>query len=296
MRFGISSSVVGLLGGLLWACAGQAPLPSRALELNRAGAEALSQGDLETADARLSVALEYSPHFVEALVNLGLVEVQRGNFTRARTLLTRARRLNPDVAQVHHGLGVLAERERRPDLASTYYRDALAVDPGFFAARANLGRLLFDAGFFEDARLNFKKLVEVAPDSVAGHAGLAESLLRLGRAVEADRVIDRAQRRFPDDTALIVLRARSLLRHGDNDGARQLLSPLAERRDDFSARALAWLAAAELARGEAVLAAHLARRALSLDPGDNLARFVLSRTQGQSEGQHLGQPGAARVP
>jgi tetratricopeptide (TPR) repeat protein len=273
------------LGAVLVACAGQAPLPSHALELNQAGAEALAQGDLETADARLSVALEYSPHFVEALVNLGLVDMQRGNFTRARTLLQRARRLNADVAQVHHALGVLAERERRPDLASQHYREALAVDPGFFAARANLGRLLFDAGFFEDARLTFKKLVEVAPAAAAGHSGLAEALIRLGRVAEADAVVADAARRFPDDAALVVLRARALLRQGDSDGARSLLLPLAGKRDEFSARALAWLSAVELARGEPALAAAAARRALRLDPDDGLAHHLLSRALSPETGR-----------
>lgn len=272
------------LSALLVGCAGQAPLPSHALELNQAGAEALAQGDLETADARLSVALEYSPHFVEALVNLGLVDLQRGNFTRARTLLQRARRLNADVAQVHHALGVLSERERRPDLASQHYRDALSVDPGFFAARANLGRLLFDAGFFEDARLTFKKLIEVAPAAAAGHSGLAEALIRLGRVAEADAVVAEAARRFPDDPALVVLRARALLRQGDGDGARNLLLPLAESRDEFSARALAWLSAVELARGQPMLAAAAARRALRLDPDDGLARHLLSQALSRETG------------
>lgn len=273
-RFGLLSVALLVAG-----CAGQAPLPSRALELNHAGARALAEGDLETADARLSVALEYSPHFVEALVNLGLVEVQRGNFARARTLLERARRLNPDVAQVHHALGVLAEHERRPDRASIHYREALAVDPGFFAARANLGRLLFDAGYFEDARVTFKKLVEVAPDAAAGHSGLAESLIRLGRHAEAESAIERAARNFPDEPAITLLRARSLLRRGEYERAQALLTPLAERRDELSARALAWLGALELARGRPELAASAARRALGLDPDDGLAQHVLSRAR-----------------
>jgi Flp pilus assembly protein TadD len=73
-----------------FACAGSAPLPAKALELNRAGVDALAAGDLETADARFSLALEYNPNFVDALTNQGLVELQRGNFERARQLLTRA--------------------------------------------------------------------------------------------------------------------------------------------------------------------------------------------------------------
>src|SRR5688572_28464098 len=174
------------LGLLLPACAGTAPLPPKAVALNRAGAEALEAGDLETADARLSLALEYSPRFVEALVNQGLVELQRGNFDRARDLMTRARRLNPDVAQPHHAQGVLAERQARPDVASRHCYDALAVDPGFGPSRANLARLLFDAGMLEEALVQFKCLIEVTPESPEAHVGLAETLLRLGRMAEAE--------------------------------------------------------------------------------------------------------------
>src|SRR6187431_3572701 len=173
---------------LCFACTGTAPLPPKALALNEAGVAALAAGDLETADARFSLALEYNPKFVDALTNQGLVELQRGNFERARQLLLRARRINPDVAQPHHALGVLAERERRPDRASEHYRDALRVDPGFAPARANLAHLLYDGGLYEDALVQFRRLVEVAPDATAAHVGLAATLLHLERVSEAREV------------------------------------------------------------------------------------------------------------
>ncbi|HEY3594424.1 MAG TPA: tetratricopeptide repeat protein, partial [Polyangiaceae bacterium] len=124
--------------GLIAGCAGTAPLQPKAVQLNRAGTEALAGGDLETAEARFALALEYHPRFVEALVNLGLVEMQRGNFARARLDFERALRINSDLAQPHHALGVLAERERRPDVAAEHYREALRVNPGFAASRGNL--------------------------------------------------------------------------------------------------------------------------------------------------------------
>ena len=261
---------------VLAACAGTAPLPQRAVELNDAGAQALAEGKLETADARLSLALEYSPHFVDALVNLGLVECQRGNFERARQLFLRARRLNSDVAQPHHALGVLAERERRPDRASEHYRDALRVDPGFSPARANLGRLEFDAGQLEAAYLTFKKLVESAPDQPDGYVGLAETLLRLNRASEALEVAQDASARFPDDPGLTLLSARTELREGRVEQSVELLLPLATRHDDFAAAALGWLATAELSRGDPRRAVGAAERALALDPEQPVAIRALA--------------------
>src|SRR5579872_6075409 len=92
-------------------CASAPPLPKKAIELNAAGAAAVAQGDLSTAEACLSVALEYSPRFVEAWVNLGYVELSRGGFEQARLDFSRARSINEDIPAPHHALGVLAERQ-----------------------------------------------------------------------------------------------------------------------------------------------------------------------------------------
>ncbi|HYO94493.1 MAG TPA: tetratricopeptide repeat protein [Polyangiaceae bacterium] len=262
---------------LVSGCAGVAPLPPQALELNRSGAQALAEGDLEAADARLGLALEYSPRFVEALINLGLVECQRGNFTRARQLLQRARRLNPDVAQVHHALGLLSEREQRPDVASDHYRESLRVDPGFSPARANLGRLLFDARAFEQARVTFQKLIEAAPAEVEGYVGLAESLLQLKRAAEADAVVGRAERLFAGHAAVTVLAARKALRRGQHAAAIAALLPLTARRDDWAAVAFAWLATAELSRSRPHEAIGAAEQALALEPEHPVATLALAR-------------------
>jgi len=261
---------------LLTGCSAGAPLPPQAAALNAAGVEAFKHGDLETADARLSVALEYSPHFVEALVNLGLVELERGNFERARLLCERARRLNPDVAQPHHALGVLAERERRPDDASRHYYDALRVDPGFAPSRQNLARLLFRAGLTEEALVQYERLVQVSPNDPSAEAGLVETLVRLGRRDEAEARLTPALERFPDAPELLILHARSLLRAGQIEQAVAALAPLASRHDELGAAALAWLATAELARGNADGAVTQARRALTLEPDSTVATYALA--------------------
>lgn len=121
-------SVAVLLLLSLCACTGMATLSPRALALNREGAAALAAGNLETAEARLALALEYSNRFTEAWVNLGLVELQRGSFDCARRDFLEARRLNPDLPTPHHALGLLAEREGDVAAAEAGYRAALKVD------------------------------------------------------------------------------------------------------------------------------------------------------------------------
>jgi tetratricopeptide (TPR) repeat protein len=191
------------------------------------------------------------------------------------------------VAQPHHALGVLAERQARPDEASRNYYEALAVDPGFGPSRANLARLLFDAGMLEEALVQFKRLIEATPEAPEAHVGLAETLLRLGRTQEAEALTRSARERFPEAPELVVLHARSLLRKGDVAGAVELLTPLGYGRDEVAAQALAWLATAELLRDQPRLAVGAAKRALELDPRSPVATYALAHAL-----EALGDPAA----
>jgi len=273
-RSGFASLLVA--SALSFGCTGTAPLAPKAVELNRAGSAALAAGDLETAEARFALALEYHPRFVEALTNLGLVEMQRGNLARARLHFERARRINPDLAQPHHALGVLCERERRSDVAAEHYRDALKVNPGFGASRANLGRLLFAAGRYDDAREQFLRLVEVDPGQLAGRTGLAETLLQLGRDDESYAVVDKAHQDFGDAPEIVLLLARRSIRRGDFADAEAMLLPLAKSKDDIGRAAWSWISAARLARADFTGAFEAAERAFALDRDDPVATYVVA--------------------
>ncbi len=261
----------------LAACTGEAPLPAKAVVLNAAGAQALAQGDLSTAEARLSVALEYSPRFVEAWVNLGYVELRRGSFDQARRDFLRARALNRDIPAPHHALGVLSELEGDGVSAEDAYRAALAVDPGFAPARANLARRLFARGQYENAREQFQRLREVAPAAAEGWAGEAESLLQLDREAEAERVVEHARASVGDAPSLVLVHARLRLAAGDWDEAEAALAPLVGGDDRTrEAAAWAWIAVARAGRGDAAGARSAAAAALALDRDEPIARHALA--------------------
>jgi tetratricopeptide (TPR) repeat protein len=258
------------------ACASSVPLPRKAIDLNTAGAQALLQGDLSAAEACLSVAIEYSPRFVEAWVNLGYVELRRGNFEQAKSDFARARDINQDIPAPHHALGLLAEKAGRSEEAEAHYRAALKVDPGFAPARANLARRLFARGQYEAAREQFQRLEHVAPDSAVGWEGEAETLLQLGRGAESDDVVARGRERFGDTPALMILVGRQLLARGEWDGAEAALAPLVGDQDHGRAcAALAWLAVGRAARGDREGAIAAARAAMAIEPDEEVARYVL---------------------
>ena len=262
------------------ACKGEVPLPPKAVMLNAGGARALAEGDLSTAEARLSVALEYSPRFVEAWVNLGYVELRRGNFEQARRDFVRARSINHDIPAPHHALGVLADLQGDGVTAEECYRAALAVDPGFAPARANLARRLFARGQYENAREQFQRLREVDPMGTEGWAGEAESLLQLDREAEAEVVVEKARAALGDAPALVLVHARLRLAAGDWDEAEAALAPLVGGEDRTRrAAAWAWIAVARAGRGDARGARAAAASALAIDRDEPVARHALAIVQ-----------------
>ncbi len=285
--------VVASLAVVLWGCATPVPLPPKAIELNRLGAAALGVGDLPTAEARLGLAIEYSAKFTEAWVNLGLLELRRGNVKLARKHLSHARSLNPDLPAPHHALALLDEREARTKQAEAGYRAALAVDPGFAPARTNLGRLLYASGRYDDAREQFQRLTEVAPEVLDGWLGLSESLVRLGRERDSDQTTSRARRLFGDRPEIALLVARQMLRRGAFEEAAALLAPLTSQDDRRrSAAAWAWLGVARLGEGLTREAADAAEEALAVDPADPVARFVWQQLESHDAAEPGGDPGA----
>jgi Flp pilus assembly protein TadD len=269
-------TLIGLIG--LAACGSTVPLPPKAIQLNALGARAIAEGRLSVAEARLSVALEYSPRFVEAWVNLGYVELGRGNFEQARRDFLKARDLNPDMPTPHHGLGVLADERGRGEEAERHYRAALQVDPGFAPARANLARRLFARGQYENAREQFERLIEVAPDTVEGWVGDAEALRQLGRGAQAESLVARAVDRFGLEPPLRLLVAREAVERGEWGEAEAMLAPLVGGADRGRAcAAWSWIAIARVGNGDRAGAAEAARAALTLDASDAVARYAIAQ-------------------
>lgn len=273
-------------GTLVAACTASVPLPRKAVELNTQGARALEAGDLASAEASLSVALEYSPRFVEASINLGYVELARGNFEQARRDFARARALNPDIPGPHHALGVVADEQGLAEEAERRYRAALAVDPGFAPSRANLARRLYGRGQYENAREQFERLEKVAPAAPEAWAGHAEALLELGRQAEADAVVAEGRARAGDAPALMLLVGRGHLFRAEWAEAEAVLAPIVGDADRaLACSALAWLAVGRAARGDAPGATEAARAALAIDRHDAVAAYALRLVAQGSRGR-----------
>lgn len=262
-------------------CTHPALLPPKAVQLNDEGARALAAGDLTTAEARVSLAIEYNDKFTEAWVNKGLIEYRKGFYVKARIDLAHAKKLNPDLPTHHHGLGLVSEAENKMPEAEKHYKSALKVDPGFAPARVNLGRLLFQRHAYEEARDQFFKLTEVAPESLDGWLGLAETLLQLEQEEEASAQVDLAVRRFGKYVGrLNVLQARLEISDENYANAESLLLPATRDFDPlFCANAFAWLSIARLAQSNVAGALYAAQESHRIDPTNTVGRYALKEAE-----------------
>jgi len=152
-----------LLPGIAGGCA-TTPLPPAAVVLNDQGAALLARGDLDPAEARFRLALEYQPGFAEARANLGITALARGRLVEATRELEGALELNPDLAIAWNALGVVRDRRGDPGGARDAYVRALGIDPGDLDARRNLARALLAARRPRQARAHLLRLRALDPD------------------------------------------------------------------------------------------------------------------------------------
>ena len=93
--------------------------------------------------------------------------------------------LNPAAAGALVNLGTIYYRQRRFDLAETYYRRAVEADPQYPLAQFNLGNLYDEQGKLEDAHRHYKRALSLNPQYADAHFNLALLCERTGDALRA---------------------------------------------------------------------------------------------------------------
>ena len=113
--------------------------------------------------------------------------------------------LSPDAAQsaetspLLFNLAVVLENQGRYEDAMQRYRRCLELNPGYYVARANLGRLLRLTGNPRQAADEYAMVLQVAPDHLNSAIGLGESFRELGMLDQAESAFRRATEIDPSE-------------------------------------------------------------------------------------------------
>jgi arylsulfatase A-like enzyme/thioredoxin-like negative regulator of GroEL len=168
----------------------------------------MASDDNRTGDARaaLEKVLAMDAKSATALVQLGELELDAGNFAKAAEYLGRARAVRPEDATAAYYQGEALEKAG--DLAGA--RDALETSlkltPSQLPARVLLGNVYLGLKDAKAAQDQFEAALLVDDKSIDGHLGLAKAMMAAGAAKDAVEELEPLVKAHPENAA-----ARELL-------------------------------------------------------------------------------------
>src|SRR5438067_5336632 len=121
----------------------------------------------------------------------------------------------PKEAKKQYEKGTKAQREGKNSEAIEHYEKALAVAPGMYFARNNLGSLYLEHQKFGEAGTEFRKVIAENQADANAHFNLANVYLITGRLNEASDSIQEGFKRQPQSAFGQFLMGSLLIKKGD---------------------------------------------------------------------------------
>jgi tetratricopeptide (TPR) repeat protein len=173
-----------------------------------------SENQLDDAVRELRRTLEIEPKYVDALVQLAALNLQRGAAAAAVTFADQAASMRPDDPKTRAMLvkALLARGELRRANAEAI---ALRKFPDSIDAQIVLGLAAAANHDLADARQIFERALKTAPDSIDALSGLVGVSIALGRVGDADAAVQAQLKTHPDDAKVLRLAAQVYQAQGD---------------------------------------------------------------------------------
>lgn len=108
-----------------------------------------------------------------------------GRFAQAQSACEQAARLEPESADAHSLMGLIAAQQGDPERAVTHLQVAARCAPGAPVVQNNLGVAYRDCRRFDEAMSCFRRAIEAQPDYAAAHLNLGEAHRAQGDAEAA---------------------------------------------------------------------------------------------------------------
>jgi len=168
-------------------------------------------GKMDAAERAYVLSEKYGPSQALTASNRGYLELQRKDYDAAEYWFKQGLKRDGLNPMMYANLGTLALARGRPDDAQGYYQDALKRDDNFVVALWMLGRISMDRKQWMPARAYFEKLISAAPKDPRGYIELANSHVRAGDRMGAQRAVMRGQAALPGHPAILqmLMRLRS---------------------------------------------------------------------------------------
>jgi tetratricopeptide (TPR) repeat protein len=182
------------------------------------------QNRLVPAEALIRRIVAINPNNFWATNELTLMLLNKGALGEAELHARNAVRIAPQSAQAHNLMGLVLTEANRPLIGEYHYRRVLELaeqeEP---ITLANLGWNLKNQGRMAEARALYEKSMQLKPDviqTVLGFAKMEEADRKFDAAL---RLLDQADRIFPDNPSVQLTRATILARQKKTEAALEIL-------------------------------------------------------------------------
>jgi tetratricopeptide (TPR) repeat protein len=166
---------------------------------------------------------------VEILEALSVGCLATYRFADAIGYLSKCIELTPDNFQAHVWRSMANERLSDTHGARADAERAVALAPTNFSAQLRFGQILLKSTEFQEAEKVFEQLAQHYPRDPLVAIGLARAKSKVHpKGVEAARILDDLLTRFPDDSPVLIERARLALQQGEPARAESWLRKAAE--------------------------------------------------------------------
>lgn len=161
--------------------------PSEPNAIQNLGLIYLRRGDLSAAEKYYLRAIEIHPEAsFTARFNLGVIYEQMGRLDEAEAQYKKSVEINSGMATSEHKLGLIAKNRNDLEGAILHFRKALEINPDLVEARMNLGLALSETGKREEGMTELKKAKQTDPSSTQTRFNLAIVLLEAGKSGESE--------------------------------------------------------------------------------------------------------------
>jgi tetratricopeptide (TPR) repeat protein len=236
----------------------------KAVELARVYTESLPQGASESAQSALTWSL----------IGIACAHLSQGD--RSVNALRQAATLAP--GEEEHWLNLTRElmELNRYSEAISEVQTGLAANPKSYALHLRLGAAYLSAGHYAEAEIVFRDLVAAGDPLPTSYIGLAQVLLRTGRAEEAASELANAGQKLGPNFLVSYFRGLAFDRAGKPLEAMRAFQE-AVRLNSNNAEVHLSLGKTELALGRVSDAIAELQEALRLSPGNAQATRLLSQ-------------------
>lgn len=157
---------------------------------NNLGIALLDEFQYEQAVAAFTEVIKLRPDYVDAFTNVGLTEIVWERYDFARTAIRKALTLDPNNARALYYDGLLQRRAGHTQQEISDFRKVVEMFPQSRDARRELGITYYQQNDEHNALEQFEALQRIDPDDLAAHYNLSILYRRMGMREQAAKQQD----------------------------------------------------------------------------------------------------------